>query len=169
MVKIRLTRTGKKHEPHYRIVAVDSRAKGKGAYIEKIGYYNPRTKPSTVEFDKDILQKWLDRGAQMTDTVHDILAKHGAVKPDKLRTVRIKTRIKRLKQLAKDQQKEQVTPEAPKEEKKDTPAPQQEEKVAPETPQEEKKDAPQPTEEPTKTAKPADVASKEEPTDKNGS
>lgn len=89
MVKIRLTRTGKKHEPHYRIVAADSRRARDGRYLERIGYYNPRTKPPTLEYDKEILQKWIDNGAQMTDTIHDIFVKEGIIKQTKKRTSRL--------------------------------------------------------------------------------
>ena len=94
MVKIRLTRTGKKHEPHYRIVAVDSRAARDAKYIEKIGYYNPRTNPSTLKYDKDILKKWIDNGAQMTDTVHDIFVREGVVKQNSKRTKRLELIMK---------------------------------------------------------------------------
>lgn len=79
MVKIRLTRTGKKHEPHYRIVAVDSRRPRDGIYLDKIGYYNPRTNPPTLTYDKELLQKWIESGAQMTDTVLDIFVREGIV------------------------------------------------------------------------------------------
>jgi len=68
-VKIRLTRLGKKDQPVYRVVAVDSRKKRDGAYIEKIGYYNPSIEPPEIKIDKDKLNYWLSRGAQMTEAV----------------------------------------------------------------------------------------------------
>jgi small subunit ribosomal protein S16 len=89
MVKIRLTRTGKRHEPHYRIVAVDSRRPRDGKYLEKIGYYNPRTSPPTLDYDKEILQKWIDSGAQMTDTVLDMFVREGVVKQTGKRKARL--------------------------------------------------------------------------------
>jgi small subunit ribosomal protein S16 len=98
MVKIRLTRTGKKHQPHYRIVAVDSRVKRDGKYLEKIGYYNPRTKPPTLEYDKEILTKWIENGAQMTDTVHDIFVKEGIVEQTGKRKARISAMISASKE-----------------------------------------------------------------------
>lgn len=108
MVKIRLTRTGRKHQPHYRIVAVDSRSKRDGSYIEKIGYYNPRTTPPTVKINKDILKKWMDNGAQLTDTVYDLLVREKIItKKDKLREKRIKLMIEQSK-ADKEKKKETV-------------------------------------------------------------
>lgn len=83
MVKIRLTRTGKKHAPHYRIIAIQARTKRDGEALEYLGYYNPRTTPSTIEIKKDRVQHWLDNGAQPTDTVKRILEKEGVLKKDK--------------------------------------------------------------------------------------
>lgn len=120
MVKIRLTKTGRKHQPHYRIVAVDSRHKRDGDYIEKIGYYNPRTVPPTVQIDKDVLKKWMDNGAQLTDTIYDLLVREKIITTkDKLREKRIKLTIKQHKA---DAEKEAVASapveEAPKTEVK---------------------------------------------------
>ena len=70
-VKIRLTRMGAKKAPFYRIVATDSRKARDGQYIEQIGYYNPVTEPADVKIDAEIAKKWLDCGAQPTDTVRD--------------------------------------------------------------------------------------------------
>lgn len=67
MVKIKLTRTGKTHQPSYRIVAVEARSKRDGAYIEKIGHYNPVTKKLVV--DTTLYDSWIKKGAQPTQTV----------------------------------------------------------------------------------------------------
>jgi small subunit ribosomal protein S16 len=80
MLKIRLKRTGKKHEPHYRIVVAESSKQRDTKSIAEIGYYNPRTKPSTFEIDKEEAKKWLDNGAQPTDTVAHFLVKEGIMK-----------------------------------------------------------------------------------------
>ena len=118
MVKIRLTRTGRKHQPHYRIVAVDSRAKRDGKYIEKIGYYNPRTVPPTFQINKEILKKWMDNGAQLTDTVYDLLLREKIItKKDKLREKRIKLMIEQNKSDKENQlqkNKEKSIPESVK-------------------------------------------------------
>ncbi len=70
MVKIRLSRFGAKHNPHYRIVVTDSRKKRDGAYIERIGYYDPRkTTPNWYRVDVERARYWLSVGAQPTETV----------------------------------------------------------------------------------------------------
>ncbi len=107
MVKIRLMRIGKKHEPHFRIVAQDSRHFRSGRVLETIGHYNTLTSPSTLVYDKEALNRWIAKGAQMTDTIHDIFVKEKVVKPLKVREARIKAMISRSKKLKE--------PEAPTE------------------------------------------------------
>ncbi|MCX7879203.1 MAG: 30S ribosomal protein S16 [Ignavibacteria bacterium] len=77
MVKIRLRRKGKKHYPFYDIVVVDSRVKRDGNYIERLGYYDPNTSPSTIVIDSDRALHWLDVGAQPTDVVRNLLSYQG--------------------------------------------------------------------------------------------
>jgi small subunit ribosomal protein S16 len=76
-VKIRLLRMGRKKKPFYRIVAVDSRTRRDGSYLEKLGYYNPVTRPATVEIDKEKVLEWLKNGAEPTKTVFNILQREG--------------------------------------------------------------------------------------------
>ena len=78
-VKIILQRHGKKGKPFYWIVAADSRAKRDGKYLEKIGTYNPNTNPATINLDVDSSVKWLQNGAQPTDTARAILSYKGAL------------------------------------------------------------------------------------------
>jgi small subunit ribosomal protein S16 len=78
-VKIRLQRHGKKGKPFFWIVAADSRAKRDGKFLEKIGIYNPTTNPATIELDVDSSVKWLQNGAQPTDTARAILSYKGAL------------------------------------------------------------------------------------------
>ncbi|MEL0454908.1 30S ribosomal protein S16 [Flavobacteriaceae bacterium SZ-1-7] len=78
-VKIRLQRHGKKGKPYYWIVAADARAKRDGKYLEKLGAYNPNTNPATVELNVDGAVKWLQNGAQPTDTAKAILSYKGAL------------------------------------------------------------------------------------------
>ena len=80
MVRIRLTRLGKKKQPFYRIVVVDSRKKRDGAYIESIGYYNPLKDPPEVKVDVDRAVDWMMKGAQPSETVRKILSKVGAMR-----------------------------------------------------------------------------------------
>ena len=78
-VKIRLQRHGKKGKPFYWIVAADARAKRDGRYLEKIGTYNPNTNPATVDLNIDSAVKWLEKGAQPTDTARTLLSYRGAL------------------------------------------------------------------------------------------
>jgi small subunit ribosomal protein S16 len=77
-VKIRLTRMGKKKQPSYRVVVVDSRKPRDGAYIEQIGRYDPRQDPSLIEIDNEKALDWLGKGAQPTDRVRKLLEISGA-------------------------------------------------------------------------------------------
>jgi small subunit ribosomal protein S16 len=78
-VRIRLKRMGAKKKPFYRIVVADSRFPRDGRFIEEIGYYNPTTKPSTFEVDREKAEMWLSRGARPSDTVRLIFEKAGVV------------------------------------------------------------------------------------------
>ncbi|MGB2245023.1 MAG: 30S ribosomal protein S16, partial [Flavobacteriaceae bacterium] len=78
-VKIRLQRHGKKGKPFYWVVAADSRSKRDGRYLEKIGTYNPNTNPATVDINLDSAVKWLENGAQPTDTARTLLSYRGVM------------------------------------------------------------------------------------------
>ncbi len=78
-VKIRLQRHGKKGKPFFWIVAADARAKRDGKYLEKLGTYNPNTNPATIDLNVDGAVKWLQNGAQPTDTARAILSYKGAL------------------------------------------------------------------------------------------
>ncbi|PKP14093.1 MAG: 30S ribosomal protein S16 [Bacteroidetes bacterium HGW-Bacteroidetes-3] len=78
-VKIRLQRHGKKGKPFYWIVAADVRSTRDGKYLEKIGTYNPNTNPATIDLDVNGAVKWLQNGAQPTDTAKAILSYKGAL------------------------------------------------------------------------------------------
>ncbi|MCK5856365.1 MAG: 30S ribosomal protein S16 [Bacteroidales bacterium] len=77
--KIRLQRYGKKGNPFYHIVVADGRAPRDGKFIEKIGTYNPMTKPATIDIDIDVAVAWLGKGAQPTDTARAILSYKGVM------------------------------------------------------------------------------------------
>ena len=78
-VKIRLQRHGKKGKPFYWIVAADARAKRDGRFLEKLGTYNPNVNPASIDLDVDGAVKWLQNGAQPTDTARAILSYKGAL------------------------------------------------------------------------------------------
>lgn len=73
MVRIRLRRVGARHQPSYRIVAADKESPRDGRFLENLGFYNPRTEPSTVEIKEDRLFHWLKNGAQPSDAVVKVL------------------------------------------------------------------------------------------------
>jgi small subunit ribosomal protein S16 len=72
-VRVRLTRVGGKKNPIWRVVVADQRSPRDGRFIETIGRYNPQTSPSTIVIDEERLQHWLDRGAQPTGTVKQLM------------------------------------------------------------------------------------------------
>jgi small subunit ribosomal protein S16 len=78
-VKLRLTRVGKTKQPHYRVVATDSRSPRDGRFIQIVGTYNPRTDPSTFNIDNAKAVKWLMDGAQPTERVRKLLEVSGAM------------------------------------------------------------------------------------------
>lgn len=78
-VKIRLQRRGRRKKPFYHIVVADARAPRDGRFIEKIGSYNPMTKPATIDLDRDRAFDWLMKGAQPTDTARAILRFKGVL------------------------------------------------------------------------------------------
>ncbi len=78
-VKIRLQRHGKKGKPYFWIIAADSRSKRDGKFLAKLGFYNPTTNPAQIDLDVDSTVKWLQNGAQPTDTARAILSYKGAL------------------------------------------------------------------------------------------
>jgi len=78
-VRLRLRRMGKKKQPFYRIVAIDSRAARDGRYIEKLGTYNPLTQPVDIKIEEDRALYWLGKGAIPSFTVKSFLKKKGVL------------------------------------------------------------------------------------------
>lgn len=76
-VKLRLRRMGKKKQPIYKMVAADSRSPRDGKFLEAVGFYNPLTKPHTLELKEDRILYWLNVGAQPTHTVKSLLRQQG--------------------------------------------------------------------------------------------
>lgn len=78
-VKLRLQRHGKKAKAFFHIVVADGRAPRDGAFIEKLGTYNPTTNPATIDIDFDKAVNWLEKGAQPTNTCRAILSYKGVL------------------------------------------------------------------------------------------
>lgn len=79
-VRIRLQRHGRKKRPFYRLVAADARAQRDGAFLERLGHYNPLTEPAEIHIDEEKALKWLRRGAQPTDTAKSLLSQRGILR-----------------------------------------------------------------------------------------
>lgn len=73
MVKIKLSRTGKKHQPSFRVVVIEAKSKRDGEYIENLGHYNPTTKDLVL--NKEAYNAWIKKGAQPTTTVATLFKK----------------------------------------------------------------------------------------------
>jgi len=78
-VKIRLQRHGKKDRAFFHIVVADSRSPRDGAFIEKLGVYNPTTNPATIDMNFDQALSWLQKGAVPSDTCRAILSYKGVM------------------------------------------------------------------------------------------
>ena len=79
-VKIRLRRMGYKTHPIYRVIVADSRSPRDGRFIEKIGTYDPNKEPADIKIDAEAAKKWINDGAQPTDTVAKLLKVAGIEK-----------------------------------------------------------------------------------------
>ena len=75
--KIRLRRMGAKKAPFYRVVVADSRSPRDGRFIEEIGYYNPISEPAEIKINEEKVLKWLQTGAEPSETVKQLLKTTG--------------------------------------------------------------------------------------------
>ena len=75
--KIRLRRMGAKKAPFYRVVVADSRSPRDGRFIEEIGYYNPISEPAELKINEEKVLKWLQTGAEPSETVKQLLKTTG--------------------------------------------------------------------------------------------
>lgn len=73
MLKIRLRRMGSNRRPVYRVVVSDGRRTPTAAVLEEVGFYNPRSTPIDLRLDRERIQYWVGRGAQMSETVQTLL------------------------------------------------------------------------------------------------
>lgn len=76
-VKLRLTRSGSKKRPFYRVVAINSGTRRDGRPLEFLGHYNPMTNPADISLDREKIEKWLALGAEPSDTVRSLLKQTG--------------------------------------------------------------------------------------------
>ncbi len=78
--KIRLARAGAKKRPFYQVVVADERSRRDGRFIENMGTYDPTKNPAVYKLKEDKIVAWLEKGAQPTDTVKQLLKKAGIIK-----------------------------------------------------------------------------------------
>jgi len=114
-VKIRLLRLGRKKKPFYRIVAIDSRSRRDGRYLDKLGYYDPLTKPATVQLEKEKIAKWLDQGAVPTETVFNLLQKAGIALEYHLIRNKVSEQTRNIEIQKWEMAKKMHAPQVPKE------------------------------------------------------
>jgi small subunit ribosomal protein S16 len=79
LLRIRLSRVGKRKQPAYRIVVTDQRRARDSAHVEVVGHYHPRRQPAAIELKEERLRYWLSQGAQPSDTVRSFLRRHKLV------------------------------------------------------------------------------------------
>ncbi len=77
MLKIKLSRTGKRGFATYKILVNEARSKRDGRHLENLGYYNPNTKPKTIKINKKRLDYWIKQGAKPTETVARLIKTYG--------------------------------------------------------------------------------------------
>jgi small subunit ribosomal protein S16 len=102
MVRIRMSRLGRKHRPFFRINAVEKRTQRDGKILEALGWYDPMAKGETkaIELNAERIKHWLAKGAQPSDTVNDLLAKHGLIDAEAWKKVRRDRSAKKIKDQA---------------------------------------------------------------------
>ena len=75
MLMIRLSRTGARKQPHYRVVVIEKERARNGRPVEVVGTYNPRTNPASIELKRERIDYWVSKGAKMSDRVSKIVSR----------------------------------------------------------------------------------------------
>ena len=75
MLMIRLSRTGARKQPQYRVVVIEKERARNGRPVEVVGTYNPRTNPASIELKRERIDYWVSKGAKMSDRVGKIVSK----------------------------------------------------------------------------------------------
>ena len=76
MLAIRMRRVGTKKKPYFRVVVTEAKSALESSFVENVGTYNPRSKPAVVQINKARVEHWLKLGAQPSNSVRTLLAKH---------------------------------------------------------------------------------------------
>jgi small subunit ribosomal protein S16 len=110
MLSIRLSRTGKKNQPSYRLIVSEKTKDPWGTYLEILGFYNPRSEAKIVDLKEERLKYWISKGAQLSATVNNLLVTAGVVNAPKMKV----QRRKKAKGSEEVKPAEAAKPEAPK-------------------------------------------------------
>lgn len=105
MLKIRLSRRGKKNRAFFRIVVAEHTSPVKGKFIEVLGFLNPHTKEKKIDAER--ITYWIEKGAQCSDSIHNLLVANGIIKGPK-RAVKIKKKVEEKKEEAGEKKPEET-------------------------------------------------------------
>jgi len=111
LLKIRLSRVGKKNQPSFRVIVQEHTSAVKGKFIEELGYYRPATKDKELVFKLDRVKYWIGNGAQPSDTVAVLLKKQGVSGMEKF--IALRNRQKKSKKVVPEAAAKPATPAAP--------------------------------------------------------
>ncbi len=125
MLRIRLSRVGKKNKAQFRLTVADAKRSPTGRFIEILGYYNPHSKEKV--FKNDRIEYWISRGAKPSATVHNFLVDAGIIKGEKVRSWSPKKKKDETKEETSTAEKKEKDP-AP-EKKEEAPVPEKKEEV----------------------------------------
>lgn len=89
MLIIRLSRVGKTKQPSYRLIVSEKTKDPWGRYLENLGFYNPRANPPVIQFKIERIKHWLEKGAQLSDTIHNLLVEQKIIAGKKRKKVKI--------------------------------------------------------------------------------
>lgn len=156
MLRIKLSRRGKKKQPIYRIIVTERSKDPWGDYLENVGTWNPRTEPNSLSLKEDRVKHWLSVGAQPTDTVHNLLVDAGVISDKKVRASNLGKKYKEQVKAEAEKAKEEKLAAAEAKKAEEEAA-----KAAAEAPAEETKPEDAPTEAPAEEAKPEEKAAEE--------
>lgn len=112
MLVLRLRRSGKKHEPHYRLVVQEKRSKLNGKYLESLGHFHPTYPKDQVVVKAERIKYWLDQGVDCSDTVTNLLVKEKILDESK-KISKVYSPKKKSPETKSEAKAE--TPQAPKE------------------------------------------------------
>lgn len=128
MLKIKLARFGKRHQPHFRIVVNEAKDKRDGSYVALLGHYAPTHQPKILDIEVDAYKTWIAKGAQPTETVAALFRRFESGNPFPPKAAKLSKKAK-AKQAAEAETKAEAAA-APAAE---TPAPEVTEEAAPAT------------------------------------